>query len=52
MKDLSETHILLGKVRGSGAAAWYRIDRLTGHLLLLGMTGLGKTSFFFGYAAS
>lgn len=47
MLNLFDTHVLLGRVRGSGAAAWYRINRLTGHLLLLGMTGLGKTSFFF-----
>lgn len=41
------THLLLGKVKGSGSPVWYLINELTRHGLILGSTGSGKTNLIF-----
>ena len=39
MLNLFDTHVLLGKVKGSGAPVWYAIIEFTKHALFLGATG-------------
>lgn len=38
-------NVLLGKVKGSEALVWYPLTELLKHLVILGMTGSGKTNF-------
>ncbi len=47
MLNLFDTHVLLGKVKGSGAPVWYAIKELTKHALVLGATGSGKTNLLY-----
>jgi len=47
MLNLFDTHVLLGKVKGSGAPAWYPMTELTKHALFLGATGYGKTTLLY-----
>jgi hypothetical protein len=47
MSELSQTHLLLGKVKRSESAAWYPLVELLKHALILGRTGSGKTTLFY-----
>ncbi len=47
MLNLFDTHVLLGKVKGSGAPVWYPIRELTKHALFLAATGGGKTTLLY-----
>ena len=45
MLNLFDTHVLLGKVKGSGAPVWYAIKELTKHALVLGAHRVRKDQF-------